>query len=250
LGSSLLETETAAYRDRVIKDGKLLVTQFGAAVHAALVRDAAALIVAAGALEDRENRERLLGILSGPGTAPPATVLVEVLHRCRQDCPPRELHGLGLGPLHEHATRSLRDALAQPPRAKDDWSLASPLDCDCPLCKRLAAFLCDRNARELPWPLAKDGRRHLHGMIERFDLPVAHDTIRKGSPHTLVLEKQAVLFSREAAQRKREASLLAALERTRQVYVSTTGSSPRRSAEARPTRAPRASSGRARLSRP
>jgi hypothetical protein len=250
LGSSLLETETAAYRDRAVKDGKLLATQFGAQVRAALVRDAAALIVAAGAIEDRESRGRLLGILSGPDTAPPAAVLVEVLDRCRQNCPPRELRGLGLGPLHEHATRSLRDALAQPSRASDDWSLAPPLDCDCPLCKRLAAFLRDRNARELPWPLAKDGRRHVHGMIERFDLPVAHDTIRKGSPHTLMLEKQAVLFSRETTERKREASLLAALERARPVYVNTTGSSPRRGAEARAPRAPRASSDRARLSRP
>src|SRR6185369_4540801 len=179
LGSSLLEAGSAAYRDRVVKDRQLLATQFGAEARAALARDAAALIVAAGALDDRESRERLLGILRGPETAPPAAVLVEVLDRCRQNCPPRELRGLGLGPLHEHATRSLRDALAQPPRARDDWSLASPLDCDCPLCKRLAVFLRGRNTRELPWPLAKDGRRHVHEMIERFDLPIAHDTIRK-----------------------------------------------------------------------
>ncbi len=224
LGTVLLDRETAAYRDRCIDERSLLATRLGAEARAALVRDAVLLIEALSALEERQAHERFLAILTGPEADLPATALAEVLERCRPKRARRDVRRPGLGPLHEHATRSLRASLARPLRAADDWSLAPALECTCALCKRLVAFLRDRDARELAWPMAKDGRQHLHGIIERFDLPVAHDTIRRGSPYTLMLEKQAVLFAREAAKRKLEASLLTALERSRPSYVATAGS--------------------------
>ncbi|HVR02272.1 MAG TPA: 2OG-Fe(II) oxygenase [Polyangia bacterium] len=232
LGVALLDEETAAYRDRCIADRSVLATRHGADARAALVRDAMTLIEALAALENQQGRERFLGALTGPEAALPAAMLVEVLEGCRRHRVPREVRSLGLAPLHEHATQSLRASLERPVRAADDWSLAPPLDCTCALCARLLTFLRDRNARDRAWPLAKEGRQHIHGIIERFDLPVAHDTVRKGSPFTLMLEKQAILFSGEAAERKREASLLAALERWRPSYIDAAGKispPPRRS---------------------
>jgi hypothetical protein len=219
LGVSLVEGEVTAYRDRCAQERSALATRYGDDLRNALASDASTLIEAACALEDGQGRERLLEILTSPKAALPPAFLVDVLDRCRRERAPREIRRLGLGSLHEHAVRSLRAALERPPRAADDWSLVAPLDCSCALCARLASFLRDRDGRELAWPLAKERRQHLHEIIERFDLPVAHETIRKGSPFTLMLEKQAVLFSREATDRKRQVGMLAALERSRPVFL-------------------------------
>jgi hypothetical protein len=215
LGRFLLERELTTYEDRCTREKGALTTRYGAQTRKALVRDTISLIETAAALEDRQGRDRLVRVLTGPEAALPAVLLFEVLDGYRKKGPGHKSELSGLRPLHDHTIRTLRASLERPLRAADDWSLASAIDCTCPLCKKLLTFLRDRHARELAWPLAKDGRQHLHGIIDRFDLPVTHDTIRRGSPYTLMLEKQAILFSREAAERKRETNMLAALNRSR-----------------------------------
>lgn len=110
---------------------------------------------------------------------------------------------LGLDAIGRHCARILRARLEAPARREDDWSIALPPDCRCALCKRLAGFLADAATRRLEWPLAKEGRRHVHGRIDGHELPVRHETRRSGRPYTLVLEKTKVLFEREAAERRR-----------------------------------------------
>jgi hypothetical protein len=56
--------------------------------------------------------------------------------------------------------------------------------------------------RLFEWPLAKDHRAHVHQIIERHELPVAHPTRRTGRPYTLVLTRREALFEREAARPK------------------------------------------------
>lgn len=56
--------------------------------------------------------------------------------------------------------------------------------------------------RELEWRLAKERRRHVHTIIDSHGLPVRHETLRSGSPYTLVLSKTQALFEREAAARR------------------------------------------------
>jgi hypothetical protein len=99
------------------------------------------------------------------------------------------------------ATR-LPELLAEAQRAADDWSLTLPGDCRCALCVELAAFLADKHARTYEWPLAKDKRQYVHSRIDRFALPVSHDTRRVGRPFTLVLTKTAELHERETRQRR------------------------------------------------
>jgi hypothetical protein len=69
------------------------------------------------------------------------------------------------------------------------------------------------------WPLAKDRRRHVHGQIDSYGLPVSHVTQRRGSPHTLVLEKQRALFEREDAERAKWKALVAWLKKRRPAFV-------------------------------
>lgn len=219
LGAFLLEREGAAFRARCIESRSLLPTRSGKEAGAVLARDAVTLIESAAALDQTEAREQIFAILTGAEAALPPVLIADVLQRCRAKRTPGDVRRLGLGPLHEHVVRSLSVSLARPPRAPDNWSLARPIDCTCALCERLATFLQDPQARELPWPLAKERRQHIHSVIDRFDLPVAHDTIRKGSPFTLMLEKQAILFTREAAEREHQAKLLHALERSHAAFA-------------------------------
>ncbi len=87
-----------------------------------------------------------------------------------------------------------------------------PGGCGCELCVALRRFLADASRRVLEWPLAEDRRRHVHSRIGLAELPVTHQTRRKGRPYTLVLSKTDELFSREDEARRQTASDLAWIE--------------------------------------
>ncbi len=65
------------------------------------------------------------------------------------------------------------------------------------------------------WPLAQDRRAHVHRRIETAELPVTHETRRRGRPYTLVLAKTDELFERERQRRRRDEADLAWLDRKR-----------------------------------
>jgi hypothetical protein len=110
---------------------------------------------------------------------------------------------LAILPLHELCTESLRAWLSVPPRKPGDWSIPTELGCRCERCRTLHAFLIAPERRVFEWRLAKEHRAHIHQIIERHELPVAHQTRRTGRPYTLVLTKIEKLFERDAARRKR-----------------------------------------------
>jgi hypothetical protein len=97
-------------------------------------------------------------------------------------------------------------------RDKDDLSIADELPCQCKDCKDLSKFLRDKAIRQMVWPMAKERRRHIHGIIDKMGLGVSHRTQRIGSPHKLALSKLDQHFKKEAAYRK---ELAGCLERLR-----------------------------------
>ena len=115
----------------------------------------------------------------------------------------------GLDTLAQHSKRQLRARLARPARADDDWSIPAPGECGCDLCATLGAFLTDSTSRQLDWPLAKDGRAHVHRTLDAHELPVRHHTRRTGRPYTLVLTKTDELIERESQARRRDEADLA-----------------------------------------
>lgn len=122
-------------------------------------------------------------------------------------------HADGLDVVAARCVSALRGRLARPPRADDDWSLALPAGCHCAHCEKLARFLADLALKVLDWPLAKDGRAHVHGRIDGAELPVTHITRRTGRPYTLVLTKTDAVFRLERDARRRDKAALAWLER-------------------------------------
>jgi hypothetical protein len=65
-------------------------------------------------------------------------------------------------------------------------------------------FLDDKSRHAFEWPLAKQGRQHVHSRIDAAELPVTHQTRRQGRPYTLVLTKTDALFARDQEARIRD----------------------------------------------
>jgi len=112
-------------------------------------------------------------------------------------------------------TGALEARLARPARAGDDWSIELPKDCSCELCAGLQTFLHDPSRKTFEWPLAQDRRAHVHRRVETAELPVTHETRRRGRPYTLVLAKTDELFERERQHRRRDEADLAWLDQNR-----------------------------------
>ena len=111
----------------------------------------------------------------------------------------------GFGGLAADCAARLRARLARPQRAPGDWSIRLPAGgCTCDLCDPLRVFLDDPGRRTLEWPLAKQGRQHVHSRIDGAELPVTHVTRRQGRPYTLVVTKTDALFARDQQARARD----------------------------------------------
>lgn len=169
--------------------------------------------------DPRLKREILKFPASSELAAAELALLVLLLRAAAADRRRGLLAALGLESVHGRCTRALRARLNDPPRAADDWSMPAPPGCTCGLCRTLASFLVARDRNRFEWPLAKAGRSHVHRTLDRYDLPVTHETRRSGSPHTLVLTKTKTLFEREQAKRKAWESDLDWLNKERRRFL-------------------------------
>jgi hypothetical protein len=109
-------------------------------------------------------------------------------------------HAAGLDAVARDCAQRLAAIIARPQRDDDDWSIAWT-GCRCDLCDTLRTFLGSRSQQIFEWPLATDGRRHIHTQIDLAGLPVRHHTRRQGRPYTLVLTKTDELFTRATTAR-------------------------------------------------
>lgn len=181
--------------------------------------DLLALLETAAVIGAPDLRDDLLAFFVAPETALPLMSAGALLQKCREARTPAAVRALGLQTLYRYVVESLEGALAAKVRSPDDWSIEPPSGCKCELCKELSAFLRDRAQIQYPWPLAKERRRHIHGILDRHGLPVTHTTVRRGSPQTLVLTKQKALFEREKALRMQQTTLLAWLKQHRSAFA-------------------------------
>jgi predicted 2-oxoglutarate/Fe(II)-dependent dioxygenase YbiX len=161
----------------------------------------AAVLTAACAIGAASTRDIASGYIREQGD--PVTTLELSALRAADQMPRDGTHGDGsFGDLAADCAARLRARLARPQRALGDWSIELPAGgCTCDLCGTLGTFLEDRSRRTFEWPLAKDGRQHVHSRIDGAELPISHVTRRQGRPYTLVLSKTDALFSREREAR-------------------------------------------------
>jgi hypothetical protein len=184
-----LESPSPSYRDKKLSDlGKPLAS----------VLTGAAAIGAAG------TRDAVSGYIRQQGDA--VTALEMSALRAAAKLPRDGTRGDdGFGDLAADCAARLRARLARPQRASGDWSIELPAgDRTCELCDTLRGFLEDPDQRAFEWPLAKQGRQHVHSRMDTAELPVSHVTRRQGRPYTLVLKKTDALFAREQETRDRD----------------------------------------------
>lgn len=208
LATWLLAREAAAFRQRYVQELRSPVPFGDAKGVRRQLDDLATLLVTAAVIDEPAARDELITLIIASETELPPVFAVELLKKLRGASEPSEVQALGIQKLYRHVKSSLEEAVAAPARSADDWSINSPLECKCELCKELSTFLRARDRTRHEWPLAKERRRHIHNIIDRHDLPVTHTTVHAGSPHKLVLAKQKALFGREKAMRERQTECL------------------------------------------
>jgi hypothetical protein len=157
---------------------------------------------------------RIVAFLTSDTSELPLQVPMGVLRRAKQDHAGTTRKTWDFRSVHTYCSRVIRARMIQPTRARNDWSIQTPIRCSCRLCATLMQYLRAPDKVRLEWPLAKDQRAHIHQSIDGWDLPVTHTTRRTGRPFTLVLEKTALLFKRDAAERQRLQEDLEWLEKT------------------------------------
>jgi hypothetical protein len=169
-----------------------------------LGRPLASVLMAAAAIGAASTRGSVCGYVREQEDA--VTTLEMSALRAAAELPRDGARGnAGFGELAADCAARLRTRLARPQRASGDWSIELPAgSCTCELCDTLRVFLEDKSRRTSEWPLAQQGRQHIHSRIDAAELPVTHVTRRQGRPYTLVLNKTDALFAREHEARIRD----------------------------------------------
>lgn len=101
----------------------------------------------------------------------------------------------GYSELISFLEKFILEALELSHRAPNDWSIKEISTCRCADCSELNTFLSSSVETKKTWPLAKRRRQHIHGTINGLGITVTHKTVHKGSPHQLILNKMAKLFT-------------------------------------------------------
>ena len=96
-----------------------------------------------------------------------------------------------------HLEKILGRLVAKGPRDSNDWSIDIEMPCHDADCKKVASFLKSKKETIFPFPLKKERRRRIHNKIESLGIPVSHETLREGSPYTLMLKKLPEMFQKE-----------------------------------------------------
>jgi hypothetical protein len=161
----------------------------------------ARLLEATAVAGETRLRDEILGFLRERGDAL-RPLLVSVL-RGTTALSQADRSASGLDTLASLCASRLGELIARPVRDEDDWAITWRDTCGCELCVPFGEFLGDGSRRTLEWPLAEARRKHIQHSIRAAELPVRHQTLRAGSPYTLILTKTDALFERERKARQR-----------------------------------------------
>jgi hypothetical protein len=172
------------------------------------------VIESSRATQQPDLLRRAIAFLTTDAAELPVQVPIGLLRSAKEHHAPSTLGNWGLRPVHAYCSQAITARLNKPRRANNDWSIQTPIRCSCRLCETLTQYLRAPDKVRCEWPLAKDQRLHIHRTIDAYDSPVTHTTRRTGRPFTLVLEKTAAVFERDAAERQRWQQELQWLKKT------------------------------------
>ncbi len=111
------------------------------------------------------------------------------------------------------AIDSLVTETAQPVEPYPDWQRPAPTDSFSDrLIDDLLRFMTDPNAERHEIKRPQDERLRVESYVKRYQLDVDLETVRKGTPHTLVCQKNDQSYQRALRQRTADERLLAKLK--------------------------------------
>jgi predicted 2-oxoglutarate/Fe(II)-dependent dioxygenase YbiX len=134
---------------------------------------------------------------------PAARRLIQSKHRSGPAC----------DAVHAAAIAHLEARIAELLEAPRDWTRPSAIGCRCAHCAELSGFLADGAHESWTLRAAQQVRTHVEDEIRRASADVDTETLRRGSPHSLICRKNQASYERRIAQRKQDLADLAALRR-------------------------------------
>ena len=143
-----------------------------------------------------------------------ATPLRSRSHRCpaiKKLLTSRRPGGTAFEALHAACVAHLNTRIAEPLEAPQDWTRPSGIGCKCLHCAELSTFLADPGRESWALRAAQQIRTHVEDAIRRASADLDTETLRKGSPHSLVAVKNQGSYKRRVAQRKQDLADLAVL---------------------------------------
>ena len=123
----------------------------------------------------------------------------------------RRSTGIAFGTLHAACVAHLDDRIAEPLEAPQDWTRPSSIGCQCQHCSELSKFLADPGSKTWALRAGQQIRTHVDNEIRRASANLDTETLRKGSPHTLIAVKNQGSYKRRVAQRKQDLADLVVL---------------------------------------
>jgi predicted 2-oxoglutarate/Fe(II)-dependent dioxygenase YbiX len=115
--------------------------------------------------------------------------------------------------LHKACVTHLERRIAEPLEAPRDWTRPHRVRCSCEHCAALSRFLADPTEERWTLRAAQQIRTHVEDVIRHAPADVDCETVRRGSPHSLVCTKNQASYRRRVAQRKQDLADIASLGR-------------------------------------
>lgn len=115
------------------------------------------------------------------------------------------------GRLRQAALDHLRERIALPLEAPRDWARPNPLECKCPDCRQLGAFLRDPAKRQWLFRAPQLQRSHVEASVRNTGCDLDLATEKRGSPHTLIATKNQASYERLSKQRREDIGHVSAL---------------------------------------
>jgi hypothetical protein len=105
----------------------------------------------------------------------------------------------------------LETRIADPLEAPRNWTRPSAIACECKHCNELSRFLADAGRESWTLRAAQQIRTHVENEISRASADVDTETLRRGSPHSLICTKNQASYKRRVIQRKQDLADIAVL---------------------------------------
>lgn len=109
-----------------------------------------------------------------------------------------------LGPLHLAVLQRVRQRIALDLAPPPEWRRSSALACNCADCAALGRFLDDAAAPSWHFAAAQGRRQHIEAAIRAGQCDLGVETVRKGSPHTLMCTKNQASYECRVLQRRQD----------------------------------------------